>query len=166
MTTDVKKTDPKIEPKDTKAGKDAEGTNKALQETRAAQLRRDPTAPKPDPNVAPGAHGPASAAEPELTAEEKKAKAEDTKVEHDAIEKAATINTNLAKDGSANRVDVAMRAGKAHWRWGQFVPTRELTDDELEAVDNLGGTAKVQSASERDASRRDPQPTTRRVSSA
>ena len=54
-----------------------------------------------------------------------------------AMEKTAKANANLAKDGSATRMDAEVRDGKIRYRFGNFVPTRDLTEDELKAVDTL-----------------------------
>jgi hypothetical protein len=93
-----------------------------------------PAAPKPTTTEAAAATVPAPKPK---TPEELKAEAEAEKAEQAAIDKVATINSNLAKDGSTNRVDYQMRAGEAHYRWGNFVPTRELTLEELNAVETM-----------------------------
>ena len=95
-----------------------------------AQAAKPYKAPEPDPVKAAPA---AAKVDPEVA----KTKAEAKKKEHAAIEKVATINQRLGKEGSGNRVDVQMRAGEPHYQWGNFVPTRELTEDELDAVETL-----------------------------
>jgi hypothetical protein len=138
MTTDQKKQEQhtrrseqaKVEPKDTKAGKEQSEAARAIEETKQAQVQREAgsakTAATPEDKLA-----------PKLTPEEKKAQAQTKKDEHAAIEKVATINQRLAKDGSGNRVDAFIRHGEVCYRWGNFVPTREMTPDELDAVETL-----------------------------
>lgn len=84
--------------------------------------------------------------EPEVSHEEEKtdeAKAMEAKQKEDAtlvaaaLEKAGKANINLAKDGSATRMDAEVRDGEVRYRWGNFVPTRYLTEDELKAVEAL-----------------------------
>lgn len=76
-------------------------------------------------------------AEPKLTPEEAKKQAEDKKTHNEAIEKVATVNERLAKDGSPERLDVQMRAGEAVYTWGNFVPTRKVSQEDLDALSTV-----------------------------
>jgi hypothetical protein len=96
----------------------------------------------PAPKAAPAT--PAVPPEPTLNAAQqreaetqKKAKAEAEKVELQVNDKTAKINANLIKDGNPNRIMGQSREGKPKYFWGNFVPTRELTSDELDAVEEV-----------------------------
>jgi hypothetical protein len=96
----------------------------------AERLKDNPSpqqAPPPDPKR-------------KLTPEEetaKKAADEAAKVEGEAHEKAGRINANLAKDGSPRRITGGVRNGKPVFHWCNTVPTQELTEDELKAVEGM-----------------------------
>ena len=105
--------------------------------TEAAAVKA-PAPPKAAPAV------PATPAQPTLNAAQqreaetqKKAKAEAEKVELQVNDKTAKINANLIKDGNPNRIMGQSREGKPKYFWGNFVPTRELTSDELDAVEEV-----------------------------
>ena len=52
--------------------------------------------------------------------------------------KAAKANANLAKDGQGTRIEPEVREGEVRYRFGNFVPTRILTDEETEALEDMG----------------------------
>jgi hypothetical protein len=91
--------------------------------------------PRVDPNVSATAHS--APPKPELTPEEAKKQAEDKKAHNAAIEKVAVVNERLAKDGSGERLDVQMRSGEAEYTWGNFVPTRKVSQEDLDALETV-----------------------------
>src|SRR5262245_23548925 len=93
----------------------------------AERLKENPSPQQADPNAP-------------LTPEEEKAAVtaeEAAKVEAQAAEKAGRINSNLIKDGSTRRLMGGVRDGKPKFFWGNFVPTQELTDEELKAAESM-----------------------------
>jgi hypothetical protein len=82
--------------------------------------------------------------EPKLTKAEVEAKEvlAEAKKEADAkigpaYDKAVKANANLAKDGSGIRVEPEVRDGEVRYKWGYFVPTQFLTDEEVEALEGM-----------------------------
>ena len=51
--------------------------------------------------------------------------------------KASKANANLAKQASGLRVEPEIREGQTRYKWGNFVPTRFLTDDEVKALEDM-----------------------------
>src|SRR5262245_53338095 len=95
-----------------------------------------PAKKNPSPQVAPPRDlkkNPLTSAEEEA----KKAADEGAKIEAAAAEKAGKINGNLIKDGSPRRIMGGVRNGKPVFHWGNFVPTQELTEEELEAAESM-----------------------------
>ena len=66
-----------------------------------------------------------------------KAQEQSIKAEQKAIEKAATINQRLIRDGNPRRIIGGVRNGEPKFFWGNFVPTQELSDEEVKAVETV-----------------------------
>jgi hypothetical protein len=106
---------------------------------RAEQLNRSPDA---DQRAAPAAPTGPSAAGRRAETEEWTKQQEAAKKKADAEltaahGKAAKANANLAKEGSGSRIEPEVRDGEVRYRWGNFVPTRILTDQESEALESM-----------------------------
>ena len=100
----------------------------APQQPKAAAAPPPEPKPIPNPNIAP---------EPEPVPPTPEQKAH--KAKHDeAIDKVSKANTRLDKEGRGVRLEANMRHGEPVYRWGNFVPTRELTKDELKAIMGIG----------------------------
>ena len=56
----------------------------------------------------------------------------------DAYGKAGKVNMNLANDGLGVRMEPEVREGEVRYKWGNFVPTRILTDEEVKALESMG----------------------------
>jgi hypothetical protein len=108
---------------------------------RAEQLNRSPDA---DQRAAPDPTGP-SAAGRKAETEEWKKQAETAKKKADAdlkqaYDKASKVNMNLANDGLGVRMEPEVREGEVRYKWGNFVPTRILTEEEVKALESMGNT--------------------------
>jgi hypothetical protein len=98
------------------------------------ETKHYPATPKPvSAEVKAAAPKPQTPAEIEAA----KTKAEAKKVEHAAHDTVGKVNTRLAKEGSTNRLQVQMRGDKPKYLWVNEVPTRELTPDEMAALDAM-----------------------------
>jgi len=112
-----------------------------------ARLREDPQVPySPQSLGVEGDYGPQVKVDPPKGKEPKQTPAQqeaqkrvDThrKVEQGAQTRAGTINARLARDGSPNRIMAMARDGEEKYFWGNFVPTREMNDEELAAVESV-----------------------------
>ena len=77
---------------------------------------------------------------PPPTEEEKAAQkaAEEARAsDAEAQAKVGKINANLAKEGNSRRIMANQREGEPKYFWANFVPTQELTPEELEAVEGM-----------------------------
>jgi hypothetical protein len=54
-----------------------------------------------------------------------------------AQDKAGRINANLAKDGNPHIVQPQVRNGEVRYQFGNFVPTRLMTDEEQDAAEKV-----------------------------
>jgi hypothetical protein len=111
---------------------------------RQEQLNRSPDA---DQRAAPAAPTGPSAAGRKAETEEWTKQAEAAKKQSDAdlkqaYDKAGKVNMNLANDGLGVRMEPEVREGEVRYKWGNFVPTRILTDEEVKALESMGKAEK------------------------
>ena len=106
---------------------------------RAERLNRSPDADKQAPANPTGPTPAARKAEREQWA--KDAEAAKKKSDADlkgAYDKAGKVNMNLANDGLGVRMEPEVREGEVRYKWGNFVPTRILTEEEVKALESMG----------------------------